>query len=265
VPAVRNRFLTVFTLISRIPVRARFEADFSRADLWIPALSPLVSAAAAIGAALGLYALGSSALAAFAALAIQYLCFNLFHLDGLLDSADALLPHASQERRLEILKDSRIGSFALFAGVLVLGSKLVAMGLLFDSGPLPGLAAILAWPLAGRFACALVPLLSQPAKEGGLGALMRGFSAARVILGFAIGALPLAALALILGNIAIFVAAAASTIVAGPLSAALLARLYAKRVGGFTGDALGVAVELGELFSVLFMVAGLRLLAWVGL
>ena len=117
------RFLTVFTLLSRIPVGRKFDADFSRSDFWIPAISPFVSLASIAGFAAGMALTGSLILATAASLALQYALFNLFHFDGLVDTADALLPVATREKRLEILKDPRLGTYAFFAGLIVLASK----------------------------------------------------------------------------------------------------------------------------------------------
>jgi Cobalamin-5-phosphate synthase len=110
------RFLTIFSLLSRIPIKRSFEIDFSQADFWIPAVSPIVSLAAIGGFAAGMALTRHLGLAITASIALQYFLFNLFHFDGLIDSADALLPAATRERRLEILKDPRIGSYGFSAG-----------------------------------------------------------------------------------------------------------------------------------------------------
>jgi adenosylcobinamide-GDP ribazoletransferase len=256
-----SRFLSVFTLLSRLPVKASFEPDYSRADFWMPAMSPLVSAFAAAGAAAGLLLVRDPFLGAICAIAVQYWCFNLFHLDGLLDTADAMAPFASREKRLEILKDSRIGSYAFFFGTVALAAKAGAMVVLFRESRLDAVVAVLAAPLAGRLAAALVPLLAPPARPEGLGALMKGFSAGRVVLGGLVGALPLAAVALWGGRAALASLVGLGAILAGAAAGGIsLARLYRARIGGFTGDAIGAAVETGELATLLVLAASLPLL-----
>jgi adenosylcobinamide-GDP ribazoletransferase len=256
-----SRFLSVFTLLSRLPVKASFEPDYSRADFWMPAMSPIVSVFAAAGAVVGLFLVRDPFLGAVLAIAVQYWCFNLFHLDGLLDTADAMAPFASREKRFEILKDSRIGSYAFFFGTIALAAKAGAMVVLFRDGPVVALVAILAAPLAGRLAAALVPLLSPPARPDGLGALMRGFSAGRVALGGLVGILPLAAFALRGGRAALAALMGLGAILVGAAAGGIgLARLYRARIGGFTGDALGAAVETGELACLLVLAATLPLL-----
>lgn len=256
-----SRFLSVFTLLSRLPVKASFEPDYSRADFWMPAMSPIVSVFAAAGAALGLLLVRDPFLGAIFAIAVQYWCFNLFHLDGLLDTADAMAPYASREKRLEILKDSRIGSYAFFFGTVALAAKAGAMVVLFRESLLAAVVAVLAAPLAGRLAAALVPIIAPPARPEGLGALMKGFSAGRVVLGGLVGALPLAAVALWGSQAILAVLVGLGAILAGAAAGGLgLARLYRARIGGFTGDALGAAVETGELVSLLVLAAAIPLL-----
>ncbi len=252
------RFLSVFTMLSRIPVRAGFEPDYSRSDFWIPAISPLVSLVAIAGGTLSWLLFKDVLLAVLGALAFQYLAFNLFHVDGLLDTADAMATFATPERRLEILKDSRIGAYAFFYGALVLATKTAVLSALFRRGFPVAVAALLAAPLAGRAACALIPLLSSPARPGGLGSLMRGFSAVRCCIGILAGVSPLAAAAFFPGRTLLAAQAAGAALAGAALAGFLTARLYRLRVGGFTGDALGAAVETGELAALLALAACLR-------
>ncbi len=262
-----SRFLSVFTLISRIPVKAEFTIDFSRADFWIPAISIFVSMAAAAGFYLGMFFTGSAFVAAGCAILSQYWFFNLFHLDGLLDSADALLPAASKERRLEILKDPRVGTYGFFAGFMALGLRFA----LLASGMSEGRSyfhfvfpALLTAPIAGRLSAALLARFFKPASDRGLGALMRDFSLPRIAAGTAAALVPLAIFSLGSGAGAdsgsggwlLFVTASVILILSALAVALLVGKKYTKEIGGFTGDSLGCAIELGELlFLFLFCAA----------
>ncbi len=261
-----SRFLCVFTLVSRIPVKAEFESDFSRADLYLPLIGLPAALLALAGYFLGELLFGDRLLAALAALALQYSAFNLFHIDGLLDSADAMAGHLGAERRLEILKDSRIGSYAFFYGFLVLAAKVAAIVALAGQGRILLIAALVAAPVAGRAGAGLVVLLAKPARPGGLGALMQGFSRLRLAAGWAGGSLALAGLWALFACLrggspwAPWALAAAASLLAALVSGAAMARLYTRRIGGFTGDALGAAVEVGELLCLLGCLAAIRLL-----
>lgn len=256
------RFLTVFTLISRIPVKRRFEADFSRADFWIPALSPLVSLAALAGFGAGMVLTGSFFLAALSSIALQYFLFNLFHFDGLVDSADALLPAASRERRLEILKDPRVGTYGFFCGLLVLAARVGAMRLLAEEGLLFSFlaASLLAAPTGGRAAAALIALRLPPARPDGLGALMNGFFASRVALGSLVALVPAFAFSWLAGSWLLALVIFACTALAAILAAFIAGHAYKTALGGFTGDTLGAAIEIGELLTLVISGIVLRFL-----
>lgn len=258
-------FLTIFTLMSRISVKKRFEADFSRADFWIPALSPLVSLAAIAGFAAGMAISGSFLLAAAASIGLQYFLFNLFHFDGLVDTADAMLPMADREKRLEILKDPRIGTYGFFCGILVLALRAGAIALLAESGFLftALIAGFLIAPLAGRLAAAIIPLKVKPARAIGLGSLMRGFSPSRIAAGSGIAFLPALVYGVFAGGWVLPLFCVAATILAAAFSALTVGRTYVRKTGGFTGDALGAAIEIGEVAALLILGIALRLIGGI--
>lgn len=260
-----DRFLTIFTLISRIPAKRKFTVDFSRADFWIPALSPLVSLSAILGFSLGMLFTGNLTAAAVASIAVQYFFFNLFHLDGLVDTADAMLPAATIEKRLEILKDPRVGTYGFFCGILDLAARAAALALLSEGGILFSalIAGFLIAPLAGRLAAALVPLLSKPAKPTGLGALMNGFSLSRIGVGSGAALLPAIVYGIAAGSwvLSLFCVGATATAAAG--TAFFISRTYSRKIGGFTGDALGAAVEIGEVSALLMLGIAIRLVGGI--
>ena len=189
-----SRFLSVFTLLSRRPRAEELRARLLAGRLPHPRpLAPRLPRRPGRGGPLSSFLFNDALLAALGALAFQYLAFNLFHLDGLLDSADAMGVYAEPERRFAILKDSRIGSYAFFAGFLLLSTKLALLSLIFKEGLAPALLALLAAPLAGPPRLRPhPPLASVPAKSEGLGALMRDFSGLRLVTGSLLGLLPLA-------------------------------------------------------------------------
>lgn len=258
-----SRFLSVFTLISRIPVKADFTIDFSRADFWIPAISIFVSIAATASFYLGMFFTGSTFVAAGCAILLQYWFFNLFHLDGLIDSADALLPAVSKERRLEILKDPRVGTYGFFAGFMALSLRFA----LLASGMSEGRSyfhfvfpALLTAPTAGRLSAVLLVRFSKPASDRGLGALMHDFSLPRIAAGEALALAPLAIFSLGCGlgsaGWLLLITALGILIISALAVALLVGKKYTKEIGGFTGDSLGCAIELGELlFLFLFFAA----------
>jgi adenosylcobinamide-GDP ribazoletransferase len=268
-----NRFLSTLSVVSRIPMKLRFKFDSSRMDFYLPITGIFP---ALLG--LLLFAIGSlllsfpDALVAIFILVAQYLGFNLFHLDGLIDTADAFLGSADKEKRLLILKDSRVGVYGFFAGVTVLGLKAALLcGLFPFARNFPAL--VFAYPLWGRLSAALVPCMVKPLNPGSLGALAKDSRPLRCVPGMALAlllwtlpvqglwmALPLPGISptAMNGIFSANIVTALCLCVISPLVAFYYARLYRNSLGGYTGDALGAAIETAEVLYGLTALAVCR-------
>ncbi|MDR1411202.1 MAG: adenosylcobinamide-GDP ribazoletransferase, partial [Spirochaetaceae bacterium] len=188
-----DRFLSTLSMVSRIPIKTRFSFDPSRMDYWLPVTGVFPALLVLLLFACFSFFGTDPFAAAVVTLVAQYLCFNLFHLDGLMDTADAFLGTADREKRLSVLKDSRIGVYGFFAGFAALSLKTAFLRLVFAMGtpphsgffpgnfPLP--LVFPAFPLFGRFSAALVPCMAKPASPGGLGAMAKDSRPARCIAG----------------------------------------------------------------------------------
>jgi adenosylcobinamide-GDP ribazoletransferase len=228
-----------FTLLTRLPVAALFSTPppDPRRCVWA---YPLVGAlTGAIGA--GSYWLCARAglpplLAGLWTLAAGVLVTGALHEDGLADTADGFGGGASVERKLEIMRDSRIGSYGTLALVLSVLLRWAAIAAL-AAPALVGPALIAAGALS-RGAMALPVLALPPARSGGLGASLRGAGPIRLLAGPALAAL------LALALLPIGAALAASSLgLAAALALAVLAR---RQIGGYTGDVLGASAILVE-------------------
>src|SRR5215467_4699426 len=102
-------------------------------------------------------------LTAFLTLAAWVALTGGLHLDGLADSCDGLLSTTSPERRLEIMKDPRAGSWAVIGVVLVLLGKWAALR------SLPPVF-LLVPPIAGRWSMVLATAIFPNARSSGLSA-----------------------------------------------------------------------------------------------
>jgi adenosylcobinamide-GDP ribazoletransferase len=115
-------------------------------------------------------------------------------------------------------------------------------------------APILAYPISGRFSAALIPCVTAPAKPDGLGSLLKDSSLWRCILGGLLGFCLWIALMGAGSGLSADMFKAYLRFLPLPLFSVLgslgIARLYRKHLGGYTGDALGAAVELGELLHL---------------
>jgi adenosylcobinamide-GDP ribazoletransferase len=166
------------------------------------------------------------------------------HLDGLADCCDGLLYAGAPEKRLEIMRDPRLGAFGGLGLGLALLLKLAALASLpYDA--LPGL--LLAASLA-RW-CILPAALLPLARPGGMGA---DFAAGLRRPALAWGALIPLALAISLGGRGLLSAAV------GLLTAAAVLCLAKKRLGGVTGDVFGLLVESVEISMILFFTIGAK-------
>ena len=164
-----------------------------------------------------------------------------FHLDGLADSADALLSHRSREEKLAIMKDSRQGAFGVLAIVLSITVKIQLLTHILPAAPW----IILLWPAWGRLGASAVAVLSRyVGGEAGLGRWMVEKSGPRE-LGLAV--LCTFVPGLFFGPPALLAAAVAL------LFGLALIPIWHRALGGVTGDMLGASVELTEIFILLFV------------
>ncbi len=179
-----------------------------------------------------------------------------FHEDGLADTCDALGGAVSRERALEIMKDSRLGSYGTVGLVAVLGLKAAALyGLVVrDFG-----AALAVLPLAHALSRAVPVLLLRGLSYAG----DAGHAKAKpMAMQASDGTL---AVALLWCTVASALAVAWRLDVAHVLLAALgalavalgMARWLRLRLGGYTGDTLGAAQQGAELVVYLALLAAL--------
>ena len=175
---------------------------------------------------------------------------GLLHLDGLIDSADGLLPHLDRDRRLAVMAQPDVGAFGVAVAVAVIGLRFAALASMTPSVVL--LAGVWA---ASRTSMAVIAGLLPYAREHGLASpfhesLSSGSAAAwrPIALYGLIGSVSLGALTgSRLNELAV------ATVFAGAGAVALFAR---RQIGGYTGDVLGAAGVIGE--TVALVIASAR-------
>lgn len=212
-----------------------------RAVVFFPAVGLLVGGIGALvwtgAAALSLPPLAGAVLA----VAATAMTTGAFHEDGLADTCDALGPH-SREKALEVMRDSRIGTFGAVALWAVLTLKVAALSALSPHSFWPVLVA--AHILARWSPLPLALWLPDARGAKGLGAGFaslinrRGLLAATVLM--------IAFLLALIGLPRSF------WLLGGTLALLLLtARFYRRRFGGVTGDCLGATNQLVEALTLL--------------
>ena len=167
------------------------------------------------------------------------------HEDGLADTADGLGGGTTRERKLAIMRDSRIGTYGVLAIVVALLLRVAAIDALLErSGPGAAAAAILASAAVSR-ALALLPLLLlPPARSDGLGRSVGRPSRAVARTCFGLAALIGVALPSGAGYGAVEIALACGAAVGAALAVVALARRF---IGGHTGDIGGASQQTSEI------------------
>jgi cobalamin synthase len=207
---------------------------------WFPVVG------AALGAALGAawWGLGrafppfvAGAIVLVADLALT----GMLHVDGLIDSADGLLPHLETPRRLEVMAEPQVGAFGVAAAVGVLGLRLVALGSVSPSSVWKGVALLGAIWMASRSIMALAMAHLRYARVAGTATALVGGRSLVPVLGLVFSAAALA----------YWHPAAVPAVLAAELAGAgAVLYLAYRRLGGYTGDVLGAAGLLGETLAL---------------
>ena len=230
--------------LTRLPVGggALTAQQLSRAAVWFPAVGLLVG-----GVMGGVHALAgtvldpapSTVLALLAAMALT----GALHEDGLADAADAIGAHVPPARRLEILRDSRVGTYGALALVFAVVFALVVLTPL-DDGDF--LRAAVVGHVVGRWSILPQSLLLAPARPDGAGALVRAGAA-----GTAVASTFTVAVALVAGR----PAAGAVALGVGVLLTVAGVALFRRTLGGATGDTFGALTKVVELACYAALVA----------
>jgi len=242
-PAFADAVLVVIGFYSRLPVPPARHVPALAEAVWAVPLAAVAVAAPAAGLLLLASLLGASSLfAATLAVAALVVVTGALHEDGLADCADGFWGGAARLRRLEIMRDSRIGTYGVLALVLAVLAKVALLAEAIEAGLATAALLLVAAAVAGR-TVALYPWVGLPnAREDGLASAMGRPTTATfrraVLLGLLVTVLLLAWRA----PLGVLVAAGAAA-----LSAKAVASLADRKIGGHTGDVIGAAVVLGDL------------------
>ncbi len=231
-----------FTTILPAPMLKNVsESDLRRSVLFYPVIGLLLGFLLWVTNACVVQITSVPAAAVFS-LAVYTVLTGALHIDGFMDTADALGSNRSRERALEIMRDSRIGAMGAVAGVLLLAGK--------------G-CAIAAIPIHEYWMFILIPGLSRL----GMVWSMRMAPYARDLAGLGqiyAGKIPLwveGSATVIVG--VIFLAAFSFRGLYALVSAFLITWLFTmfmiKRFGGMTGDTYGALNELIEWLGWIFL------------
>lgn len=245
-----------FTFMTRLPLgplASHDPADLPASAVYFPVVGLVV---ALIGGAVYVSALRvwSTPIAILLSMCATVFATGAFHEDALADAFDGFGGGWSREQVLAIMKDSRVGSYALVGMTLVLALKFAALHSLATSSASIGVArALVAAHVLGRWSSLLLirryPYV-RPAADGERPSAGRPF-----VAGVTVGRVA-AATVIALGIL---------TLTAGwyglaPLAVSIVVTAaggwyFARRLGGITGDALGAANQIVEVAVYLALAA----------
>lgn len=241
-------FLIALQFLTRLPVRMATSwtmADLAAAVAMFPLIGVLVgSIAALVYAAASLLGL-PPALAGVLAVAALITSTGALHEDGLADVADGFGGGRSRDKKLDIMRDSRLGSYGAIALVLCLFLRIGCLAAL--ESPLTAAAALIGTGALSRAAMPVAMTIMPSARDDGLAASAGrphpGRTAAGLLVAFLITALCLP------WPVTIPMIAAAA------IAAILLMVLTHRQIGGITGDVLGALQQTVEISCLLVIVS----------
>lgn len=240
-----NDFLLMLQFLTRIPINKSLNCeyeDFKRGALFLPIIGGIIG-----GIQWAIYYLLIKALPLNIVTVIVILAGILLtgglHVDGLGDTCDGFYAFKGKDRIIEIMKDSRIGTYACIAIVMDLLLKFLAYENMIQRNPL----IIIAIPIASRASIVLLSLIGKPAKSTGSGNLFIGnMNIIYSIIAF----LSSGVLCLLLIGFKETVLLCAVII----LITLLFNKYCNGKIGGITGDILGANNELVEIISMLVLI-----------
>jgi adenosylcobinamide-GDP ribazoletransferase len=235
--------------LTRVPLSRRVveAGELSRAVAWFPVIGALVGTGVAGVVYFAAPLLGTD-VAIVAGLIFGALVTGAFHEDALADACDGLGGGTTRARALEIMRDSRVGSYGVVALVLLYAARFALFRTL---GPA---ALLLAYPAAsslGRGSIVAVLGLLPSAREEGMGShVARSLGRVTIAIGLAT---PAVIAVLLCGR-------AALPLVVVAIAANVLAAVYLRhRLGGATGDCAGAVNVVVEVLTLATSVAWIRL------
>jgi adenosylcobinamide-GDP ribazoletransferase len=241
-------FFGAVRFFTRLPVPAwvgHSAAALNRSARYFPAVGLLVGGLGAL-VYLAAVQLWPQPVAVLLSMAATIYATGAFHEDGLADTVDGLGGGWDKLRILEIMKDSRVGSYGVIAMVLALLGKFALLSAL-DAALVP--LALIAGHALSRFCSTALLATMDYVREDLLAKakpLATRLTAGELLVALAFGLLALAGLPLLK-------AAAGCTLAV--LATLWLAAKFRRWLGGYTGDCLGATQQLSELAFYLGLLA----------
>lgn len=242
-------FLTALMFFTRVPVPKAagysYHPDYLQASSrYFALIGWLVG-----GVAAAVYWLASQwwpvSIAVLLSMGASILLTGAFHEDGWADVCDGFGGGFTKERVLEIMKDSRLGTYGTIALLFALGLKALALSALGTAGWVP--VSLLAAHSVSRLASTSLIYTHRYVRENEdskAKPLATRIGGGSMLVAAVCGLLPMLLLpfkgwAVLLGVIVVTVG---------------MSRWFVRRIGGYTGDCLGAVQQVTELTMYVLLV-----------
>lgn len=241
-----NNFLLILQFITRLPLKINLSCEkenFKNGTLYFPVVGIIIGLIQYLVFIILKPIIPIEIVAIFTVLTGVLVTGGL-HIDGLGDTCDGFFAFKGEERIIEIMKDSRVGTFGVLAVIFDMVLRISAISVIGQKGLE---VSIIAVPCITRAFTILACYIGKPAKPNGTGNLY----IANTNLKYLIGAI---SIAFLVGNL-LLGTKPVSILMLGALIITIIFNRFSKvTIGGHTGDTLGANNELVEI--LLFVLCG---------
>lgn len=245
-------FLISTQFLTRLPIPAMLQSNWSMEDLrdsvhMFPLVGLLIGLAASLVYAVAVFFNLPPVLAAILTVAVQVAITGALHEDGLADVADGFGGGRTRAQKLDIMRDSRLGTYGAIGLMLGLSARVGAIAHL--AHPELVAAGLVAAAALSRAAMPVAMLHLPQARPDGLAASAGKPPPARVYLALGVG--------ILVSFLSQTPATASILIITCLVSAGLFLALSRRQIGGITGDVLGGLQQILEIVCLASVIGSL--------
>ena len=239
-------FALALALLTRLPVHVSSFDRGARAAWAYPLVGLVLGGLAATAGFLGHWLGFGPAINALISLAVLVVLTGAMHEDGLADTADGFWGGWDPARRLEIMKDSHIGTYGVIALFFGLSARWLALWMLYEASLAAAFTGLIAAAILSR---AVLPSLMAGLPNARASGLSHSTGRCPARTAWLAAGLSIGFYFLLLG--ASVFSAAALAVIAG----LAMARIARAKIGGQTGDVLGATQQVTEIAILFTLVA----------
>ena len=243
--------VAAFVLLTRLPLpwdRLTDTAPNLNRSVWaFPVVGVLVGGCGGIGYGAALMLGLPPMVSALLAVTVMILLTGAFHEDGLADVADGFGGGLTLDRKLQIMRDSRIGAYGMLAIIIAVGLRVFSLA----SFSFPhAVEVLIIAAMFSRLMMAFIMRALPPARNDGLA----HDTGKPGLLSIGVGIAITFGITFALTNLQLTISICGVAIV----SCLIIGWIAKRQINGFTGDVLGAAQQVTEISVLLFLLTNLK-------